>query len=117
MSSTRTDARAPSFFELFSQGNASADDIDDFVGRWHDDNEPWAKDLSLHEYLGLTHDEYEVWLYDADALPQILEARLSNRRLVDVMSERFEKMRRANRPEDGTTLFSVGNWLKARSAQ
>ncbi len=117
MSSVPTEARTPAFFDLYDQGEVLADDIDDFVGRWHDDNEPWAKDLPLHEYLGLSHEEYEVWLYDPDALPQILEARRSNRRLVDVMTERFEKMRRANRAEDGTTLFSLANWLQARSTQ
>lgn len=116
MSNIRTEARARAFFELYSQGEVSADKIDDFVGRWHDGNEPCAKDLPLHEYLGLSHDEYEAWVYDANALPQILEARQSNRSLAEAMAERFEKMRRANRPEDGTTLFSLGNWLRARAA-
>jgi len=117
MSNVRTDAGTPAFFDLYSQGEVSADEVDDFVGRWHEEKEPSAKHLALHEHLGLSHEEYEVWLCDPDALPQILAARRSNRSLVDVMAEHFEEMRRADRPEDVTTLFSLGNWLKARSGR
>jgi len=117
MSSVRADARAPAFYDLYSQGEVSADEVDDFIGRWHEDKEPWAKDLALHEYLGLSHEEYEVWLCDPGALPLILAARRSNTSLVDVMAEHFEEMRRANRPEGVTTLFPLGNWLKARSGR
>ncbi len=40
MSELQTHARAPSFIDLYSRGEASADDIDDFVDRWHDAREP-----------------------------------------------------------------------------
>ena len=93
----------------------TAGDVDDFVGRWHDDLEAWAKDMTLHEDLGLTDEEYDVWVCDPFALPYILAARSSRRKLEDVMAERFADMHRADRPADGTILFSLGNWLKARS--
>ena len=112
MSETRTDAGAASFFDLYSQGKALPDDINDFIDRWHDT--ALAKDIPLHDYLGLSRDEYEVWLYDPLCLPQILQARTSGRSLVEIMAERFETLRRANDPAHKTILFSLGNWLHAR---
>ena len=117
MSELRTQARAPSFLDLYSRGEASADDIDDFVDRWHDAQEPWAKDLELYEYLGMTHEEYKVWLCDPLALPAILDARRSGRALAAVMADRYEALRTANRPTDATILFSLDNWLKQRPTQ
>lgn len=115
MSELRAKARAPSFFDLYSRGEASPDDVDDFVDRWHDDQEPWARNLELHEYLGMTHEEYEVWLCDPLALPSILQARRSGRTLVAIVQQRFEAMVAANRRADATILYSLGNWLKERS--
>ena len=117
MSELKTQARAPSFIDLYSRGEVSADDIDDFVDRWHDAQEPWAQDLELHEYLGMTHEEYEVWLCDPLALPAILDARRSGRALAAVMADRYEALRTASLPADATILFSLGNWLKQRSGQ
>lgn len=112
MSETRADASTPTFFDLYSQGKALPEDINDFIDRWHD--EVRTRDVPLHDYLGLSRDEYEVWLYDPLCLPQILEARTSGRRLVEIMAERFETMRRINNPAHKTILFSLGNWLNAR---
>ncbi len=117
MSELHTQARAPSFLDLYSRGEASADDIDDFVGGWHDAQEPWAQDLELYDTLGMTHEEYEVWLCDPLALPAILDARRSRRTLAAVMADRYEALRAANRPADATILFSLGNWLKQRPTQ
>jgi hypothetical protein len=69
MSEVRVEARAPRFFDLYSRGEVIPDHIHDFIGRWHDDQEPWARDMPLDEYLGLTHDEYEVGLHDPFSLP------------------------------------------------
>jgi len=111
----RTAIRTPSFFDLYSKGEATADDIDDFVGRWHENQEPWALAMSLHEYLGLSREEYEIWLYDPLSLPCILEARQARRSLVNIMAERYEQLRAANRPEHATIIFSLGHWLKTKS--
>jgi hypothetical protein len=112
MSEVRVEARAPSFFDLCSRGKVVLDDIHDFIGRWHDDQEPWARDMPLHEYLGLTRDEYEVWLYDPFSLPFILQARQPGGNLPDIMAERYAQLRAADRREDRTIIFSLGNWLK-----
>ena len=115
MSEIRADARTPSFFDLYSRGEASPDDIDDHVGRWHDTYNKLPQYPPLHEFLGLSREEYEVWLYDPFALPYILQARRSGGDLVEIMAARYEELRAANRAADGTILFSLGNWLKAHS--
>jgi len=112
MSEVRVETRAPRFFDLYSRGEVAPDDIHDFIGRWHEDQEPWACEMPLHEYLGLTHDEYEVWLYDPFSLPCILQARQPGGDLADIMAARFAQLRAADRREDGTIIFSLGNWLK-----
>jgi hypothetical protein len=111
MSEVRVEARAPSFFDLYSRSEVVPDDIHDFIGRWHDDQEPWARDIPLHEYLGLTHDEYGVWLCDPFSLPCILQARQPGGNLADIMAARYAQLRAADRGEDGTIIFSLGNWL------
>ncbi len=113
MSDISTKARVPSFFDLYRRGEATADELDDFVGRWHRSLEPAVKDLPLHDYLGLTRQEYEVLLYDAEALPQVLVARESQRPLAGLMAARLRELKAANRPEDGTTIVLLGNWLAA----
>jgi hypothetical protein len=117
MSDIRIDARPASFFDLYSRGEASPDDVEDFVGRWHDDREPWARDMSLEDYLGLRHDEYQVWVYDPEALPSILEARRAKRPLRAVVAERLEELVAAARPRDATIVKGLRIWLAGREAE
>ncbi len=77
MSSTTTQARPPTFFDLYRRGEVSAEQIDDFVDRWHAGSDAWARKTPLSEYLGLTNAEYEAWVRDPDALPAIRAARPS----------------------------------------
>lgn len=112
MSELHTDARTARFFDLYAQGEASAEDIDDFVGRWHESPESWIRDLALYEYLGMSRTEYEVWLCDPFALPDMLLARRSGRALSEVMQARYETMRDQNRPQDAAILCALGHWLK-----
>ena len=111
MSEVHAETRAPTFLDLYDQGKVGADDVDEFVSRWHADQEPWAKNLSLHEYLGMTHAEYEVWVCDPFSLPCILAARQSGQALADVMTDRYEAMRATGRRVDAAILHSLGNWL------
>jgi hypothetical protein len=53
-------------------------------------------------------------LYDPFSLPCLLQARQPGENLVDIMARRYAKLRAANRREDGTTIVSLGNWLKRR---
>ena len=115
MSDVRAETGTPTFIDRYSRGEASPGDIDACIGQWHDTNKRRAEYPPLHEFLGLSHVEYEVRRYDPFALPCILRARRSGRDLVEVMAERYEELRTANRAADATTLFSLGNWLKARS--
>jgi hypothetical protein len=115
MSDIRTEAKPASFFDLYLRGDVSADDIDDFVGRWHDSQEPRARDMSLEDYLGLGHDEYQVWVYDPEALPSILAARRAKRPLQAVMSERLEELVAAGRPHDQTIIKGLRVWLAGQA--
>jgi hypothetical protein len=114
MSEPRTETALPSFFDLYMRGDAAADDIDDYVGRWHDKFEGRSEYPPLHEYLGLSHDEYEVLMCDPFALPVILLARRPGGSLQDLMADRFNELRAANRREDRSIIFSLGHWLKRR---
>ncbi len=75
MCSALAESNSPAFFDLYSQGQALSDEIDDFIDRWHEEAESKATTLPLYAYLGLTHDEYEIWVLDPDVLPQVLIAR------------------------------------------
>jgi hypothetical protein len=111
MSEVRVEAEAPSFFDLYSRGAATAECVHDHIDRWHDCYKDQADYPPLHEYLGMTRDEYEVWLYDPFSLPCIRQSRLPGENLVDIMAKRYFQLCAANRREDGTIIFSLGNWL------
>jgi hypothetical protein len=116
MSEVPMDAKELSFIDLYSRGDVSADTIEDYIDRWHDRYREQEKYPPLHEYLGLTREEYEVWLYDPLSLPSILRARQPGGNLADIMTQRLEQLRAANRQEDGATIFSLGNWLKGQAS-
>jgi hypothetical protein len=63
------------FFELYCQGKAQADDIDDYVDRWHDGSDKHAQNTSLHDYLGLMRADYDRWVQAPTSLADILAAR------------------------------------------
>ncbi len=117
MADIRTEARPASFFDLYSRGDASPDDIEDFLGRWHDDLDIWARGMSLEDYLGLSRDEYQVWVYDPDALPSILEARRAKRPLRAVMAERLDELVAAAHPRDATIVKGLRVWLAGHEAE
>lgn len=110
-----TDQVPPSFFDLFSRGEVSAEAIDDWVGRWHDGQDAAAAGRELSDYLGLTVPEYQVWVSDADALPYLLKARLAGRSLDEVVRERLAAMRSVGRPGDRTVIGGLQAWLTMRA--
>ncbi len=115
MPEVRVDATSPGVLDLYSRGDAGPDNIDDYVGRWHDAYKDRLDYPPLYEYLGLIREEYEDWLYDPFSLPYILRSKQPGGKLVGIMAERDRLLSAANRREDGTIIFSLGNWLKARS--
>lgn len=47
------------FKERYLSGECTLDDLDDYVARWHEEQDDG---VDLHEYLGFTHDEYNALL-------------------------------------------------------
>jgi len=61
------------FVEKCLADEALADDIDDYVGLWHDsESDPG---VSLADFLGFSDLEYRLWAEKPHALPLILNAR------------------------------------------
>ena len=58
------------FIAMCRSGEAMQDDIDEFVGRWHDGD---AK-MPIYEYLGMTRDEYFAWVRNPYVLLDIVRA-------------------------------------------
>ncbi|MDB5243655.1 MAG: hypothetical protein JWP57_4280 [Spirosoma sp.] len=56
------------FVEDWKNGIAQADQIDDYIDRWHTGN----SGLPLATYLGLSSEQYVQWLKDPEQLQQIL---------------------------------------------
>lgn len=67
------------FFDLYARGDATEDEIDDHVDRWHAEmaGRESAGVVPLAAYLGFTDEEYAAWVEDGAALPRILNARLA----------------------------------------
>ena len=65
------------FLDVVLAGDARADDIDDFVDRWHDGDAT----CSLAEFLGMSHDEYALWVEKPASLRLILQAHAAGMRL------------------------------------
>ncbi len=69
------------FVDLYADGSVTADDIDDFVDRWHEETPTVdGRLVPMSEFLGMTRDEYEAWVRDASMLPHIVRARQEQRR-------------------------------------
>jgi hypothetical protein len=111
MSSSPAEVGSPTFFDLYSQGQALPDEIDDFIDIWHEGADQRAKSLPLHEYLGLTMDEYGLWVQDPDTLPQILVARRESRPLAEVMNDYVNELPLADRAADDATVKALRAWL------
>jgi hypothetical protein len=117
MSGSLAKAGLQTFFDLYSRGQALPDDIDDFVDKWHEEADPQARSLPLHEYLGLTLDEYEFWVHDPDVLPQVLIAHRESRPLQDVMRDYLNELPVAARADDAATVRALRAWLAKRQKQ
>jgi hypothetical protein len=117
MSNSSAKAGSPTFFDLYSRGQALPDEVDDFIDRWHEGADPQAKSLPLHEYLGLTLDEYELWVRDPDALPQVLIARRESRPLSEVVNDYLDELPVAARADDTATVRALRAWLAERQTR
>lgn len=58
-------ATEKTFVEMFQRGECTADDIDVYIDKWH---EEYNGPLALYEYLGMTKQQYDRWLVDSNTL-------------------------------------------------
>jgi hypothetical protein len=61
-----------SFVEAVLAGKATADQVDDWVDRWHATD---SADTELHTFLGLNEAEMEFWLTETLTLEEIIGRR------------------------------------------
>jgi hypothetical protein len=111
MSSSQVRPRLPTFFELYSQGHATPDQIDDFVDQWHGGD---GQQQAIHEYLGLSLEQYDFWMRAPDALPKVLAARREGRPLEEVLRDYLKGLARTDKGADAETAKAVGAWLAQR---
>lgn len=60
------------FLEACQRGEASAEDIDDWIERWHTID---SQGMTLAAYLGMTEEEYSEWLHDSQAIHRFIAVR------------------------------------------
>ena len=56
------------FIELLKTGRTKPEDIDDYIGRWHDE---YNGDETLEEYLGMTERQYNEWVDDPHSIDRL----------------------------------------------
>lgn len=96
-----------SFIDLCLSGDVLLDEVDDFVDRWHE-NENTS--LELYEYLGMSWDEYSLWAAKPSILPFILSARKNESTFEkEINQERWALAARAETAKEARKLES---WLK-----
>jgi len=71
-----------SFIEKCINGDASLDEIDNYIDEWHDSDSDI--NLELHEFLGMSWEEYSLWAVK----PRLLAERLNHRKQ-DVSSKKL----------------------------
>jgi hypothetical protein len=73
------------FLDMAMNGEVLADEIDDFVSKWH------ASDggEELHEFLGMTWQEYSLWVTSPEYLSLILAARHRHQPLIDAVNDNY----------------------------
>ncbi len=84
------------FLDRYLNGEAPAEDIDDYVDRWHSE----SGRQQIYDFLGLSRDEYALRLSDPDALPHIPRARREHQPLALVMASKQKKTSPADRSAD-----------------
>ena len=71
-----------SFIEKCINGDASLDEIDNYIDEWHDSDSDIK--LELHEFLRMSWEEYSLWAVKPSLLAEIL-----NHRKQDVSSKKL----------------------------
>lgn len=97
------------FIDACLVGEALLDDIDDYVGAWHDSD----SEEEIYEFLGMTLDEYGVWVENDYMLKTILHCRNKNIDINDFISLENQEtlVARASSSEEAA---AVKVWLQRR---
>jgi hypothetical protein len=99
-----------SFIEKCINGDASLDEIDDYIDEWHDSDSDI--NLELHEFLGMSWEEYSLWAVKPKFLAWIINAR---RKGVISSETKFlqESQPLAARSSNTKESLESINWLKS----
>ncbi|PZU96024.1 MAG: hypothetical protein DCE90_11395 [Pseudanabaena sp.] len=99
-----------SFIEKCINGDASLDEIDNYIDEWHDSDSDMS--LELHEFLGMTWEEYSLWVVKPRFLAWIINAR---RKGVISSEEKFKQESQPLAARSYSTKESLQsiNWLKS----
>ncbi len=98
-----------SFVDLCITGHALADEIDDYVDRWHSNSD--GRQLELSEFLGMNKHEYALWMRDPNAIYAIVKAHKFGAS-VDSYVDDYFYLPLAARSESTEDTKSVMEWLK-----
>ena len=96
------------FVEMCINGEVLAEEVDDFVDRWHEED----GDLPLSKYLGMTNLEYELWVADNAVLPYIITAHRTEQP-VTTLVESIEELPLAARSGSPQSALKLFKWLKS----
>ncbi len=111
MSDAKTKPRT--FFDLFIDGQATAQDVDDYVTAWHNSGDEEQRPLT--EFLGMTEEGCNIWTMDRRTLPLIAAARRPGGASILTLITEYQRCLRAeNNPINRSALHTLGYWLRAR---
>lgn len=101
----------PTFMELALSGYVMADEIEDFVERWHETD----ADGELHEFLGMSWEEYSLWVAHADNIYIVLSARVTQQPVLEAVNDNLRSANRlAARADDVSKLAALQRWIDAQ---
>ena len=95
------------FIELCIEGKALAQDIDDYVSKWHSTPDIT---INLNEYLGMTPEEYNAWMLDDEVLPFIIQAHKDHRDFSEI--DKNDDIKIAARGLSTEQVKNEIDWLK-----
>lgn len=96
------------FIEQCLAGDVLLEEIDEYVGKWHDGEE--GTDQELHQYLGMSWEEYSLWGTTPSIISYIIAARRKGCTFDEELNrERFALAARASTPEEAKR---IEKWLR-----
>jgi hypothetical protein len=99
--------QADRFVDMCLRGDALADEVDDFVDRWHNSD----SQEELAEFLGFTPEEYALWVEKPNSIHFIVHARRNGSPLSSLrnVAQTYQLAARSLSAEDADELTE---WLK-----